>query len=256
MAAGGHPEALALDYRSDALAVWARAGQLYGSDLPASGRPRRPQRLGPAGGHLRVAALLSDDNRAMVMWALDSAGRTRVYLDHSAAGVRFGAPQLLESFADPGGRASPAGSPQLIRLSSESVMAAWAGAAAGHWVLRVAPIDQRGLRTVSTIAAPGGDALLDALAPGPRGDAMILWSQPALSQPGRPEPARQSLQAARGVEAAPGVARFGPPELVAPPGPVSGATLAIDPGSDLALAAWLGEGGSIRWSARSGTPSG
>jgi hypothetical protein len=253
---GAQPAALAMDYRSDALAVWSRHGQLYARDLPASGVLHGAQRLGPAGRSPRVAALLSDDNRATVLWAQDSGQRTRVYLDYSAPGVRFGPPQLLESFTDPDGLSPPAGSPQLIRLSSESVMAAWGAAAAGRWVLRIAPIDQRGLRSVSTIAAPSGDALLSALAPGPRGEAVILWTQPQISPAGQPDLTRQSLLAARGTDAAPGVAQFGPAELIAPPGPVSEATVAVDPGSDRAFAVWLGEGGSIRFSIRAPAPTG
>jgi hypothetical protein len=201
-----------------------------------------------------VAALLSDDGRAIVMWSTATASRTSVYLDQSGSGVRFGAPRLLESSPAADGLAAPAGSPQLIRLSSESVMAAWAGVQEGHWVLRAAPIDQNGLRLVSTITATQGDALLGALAPGPRGEAVILWTEPATGPDGRPEPARQSLLAARGVEVAPGAAHFDPAELIAAPGPVSDPAIAIDPASDLAVAAWLGEGGSIRTSERSPTP--
>jgi hypothetical protein len=250
------PAALAMDYRSDALAVWSRHGHLYARDLPASGVLHRPQQLGPAGANPHVAALLSDDNRAVVIWADSSGQTTSVYLDYSAPGVRFGRPQLLERFTDPAGLSSPAGSPQLIRLSSESVMAAWSGAAAGHWVLRTAPIDQRGLRTVSTITAPTGDALLSALAPGPRGEAILLWTQPQLSPTGHPMPGRQSLLAARGTDAAPGVAQFGRAQLIAPPGPVSGATVAVDPRSDMAIAVWLGEHDSIRYSVHAPTPTG
>ncbi len=246
-----HPTAavLALDYRSDALAVWADGGRLYARDEPGSGNHHPLQELGHAGGEVRIAALLSDDNRGIVLWVDHVAGRTRVYLDYSASGVRFAAPRLLESFADPDGQDRPA-APRLIRLSDESVMAAWPGSENRHWVVRVAPIDQNGLLTLTTIAAPGGDALLDALAPGPGGEAIMLWGEPLSLAGGQPEPDRQSLFAARGIETAPGEARFGAAELVAPPGPVSGATVAVDPASRRAIATWLGEGGTIRWSGR------
>jgi len=255
-AAGGRPVMLAMDYRSDTLAVWSRNGGLYARDLPASGVEHRSQRLGPAGSEPHVAALLSDDNRAIVLWSVSGPSGTRVFLDYSAPGVRFGAPRLLESFADPGGVASPAGSPQLVRLSSESVMAAWNGASGGHWVLRTAPIDQRGMQSVSTIAAPAGEALLSALAPGPRNEAVMLWTEPELTPSGAPDLSRRRLMAARGSEFAPGATRFGGPELVAPPGPVSGATLAVDPESDRALAVWVGEHGSLHYSVRPSAPSG
>jgi hypothetical protein len=241
--------ALALDYRSDALAVWADGGRLYAREEPGSGHRHPLQQLGPAGGEAQIAALLSDDDRSIVLWVLHGAGRTRIYLAHSAPGVRFGAPQLLESFADPDLQARP-GAPRLIRLSDESVMAAWPGDEDGHWVTRIAPIDQNGLRTVTTIAAPGGNALLDGLAPGPDGEAIVLWGEPAQGAGGAPQPGQQKLMAARGVETAPGQARFGTPELVAGTGPVAGATVAVDPHSRRAIAAWVGEDGAVRWSTR------
>ncbi len=253
---GALPLALAMDYRSDALAVWSVRGELYVRDLPSSGVAHRSQRLGRVGEHPHVAALLSDDNRAMVLWALSSGAGTRIYFDYSAPGVRFGTPQLIESYADPGGLPAPDGSPRLIRLSSESVMAAWDGAAAGHWVLRTAPIDQRGMQSVSTITAPGGDALLSALAPGPYDEAIVLWTEPQLSASGHLDLGHQSILAARGTETAPGTTRFGPAELIASPGPVAGATVAVDPASGRALAAWRGEHGSIHWSVRSSPPPG
>ena len=120
---------LAMDYRSDALVVWQQAG----SDL----RPR-PARLGPLwppGQHVasaapgaRIAVLLSDDNRAILAWSETRAGVTSVYAELSVPNVHFGAPRLLERFADPGGLAPPSGSLRLVRLLSESVMLAWTGA--------------------------------------------------------------------------------------------------------------------------------
>ena len=56
--------------------------------------------------------------------------------------------------------------PRLVRLSSESVMLAWTGAVAGHWAIRAAAIDQRGVLPPSTISPAGRDALLAGLAAG------------------------------------------------------------------------------------------
>ena len=147
--------------------------------------------------------MLSDDRRAIVAWADGRGSETTVYLDRSATGVRFGAPQLLERFHDPDGLPSPAASPSLVRLSSESVLLAWAGSAAGHWVIRAAPVDLNGLGAISTIAAPSGDALLADLTAGPVGDALVLWTEPAPTAAGAPDMQRQALFAARGYDAAP-----------------------------------------------------
>lgn len=255
--ASGRPTALsvAMDFRSDAILAWAQGGSVWVRDLPAKGPPRPPQRLGPAGSEPHIASLLSDDNRGMVMWSARRGASTATYLDYSATGPRFGVPSVLERDEDPAGIAPPASSPLLIRLSSESVMSAWAGVEGSDWVIRTAPIDQRGLQTVSTIAAPSGDALLSALAPGPRGEAVALFTEPGMGSDGKPSTSTQTLWAARGIDAAPGRTLFAQPEQVAPAGPVAGASVAVEPGSDRALAAWRGAGGQILYSLRAPDPA-
>jgi hypothetical protein len=241
---------LAMDYRSEALAVWAQGGSIYSRLVPQRGAAGPLQRLGPTGAHPRIAAVLSDDRRAIVAWAESRGSETKVYLDRSATGVRFGAPQLLERFHDPDGLPSPAASPSLVRLSSESVVLAWAGSAAGHWAIRAAPVDLNGLGAISTIAAPGGDALLADLAAGPVGDALVLWTEPAPTAAGAPDMRRQALFAARGYDGAPPRTLFGEPEQVAPPAPVGDASVALDPRSDRAVAVWQGEAGATEYSIR------
>src|SRR6185437_12002166 len=98
--------------------------------------------------------------------------------------------------------------------------------------IRSAPVDQRGMRAVSTLAAAGTDALLGALAPGPSGDAVMLLTEPQAPGAG---PAR-ALLAARGTEAA-GRTLFGAPEPLGTAGSDAGATVALEPGTDRALAA-------------------
>jgi hypothetical protein len=241
---------VSLDFRTDAIVAWRQGGSLYAHDLPASGRPQPTQRLASAGPATRIAALISDDNRAIVAWADERAGKTSVYFDYSASGVRFGAPRLLERFANPSGLPYPSSSPRLTRLSSESVMLAWSGAQDGHWVVRTAAIDLNGLRKTSTISAPGSDALLSDLQPGPDGEAIALWSEPQRAPDGKLDTGDQAIVAARGIDARPGLTIFGGPELVAPPGPNSDATLAFDPGSDHALALWLGAGDDVDYAVR------
>jgi hypothetical protein len=207
-----------------------------------------------------VSALISDNNRAIVAWADERSGHTSIYIDYSASGVRFGKPQLLERFANPSGIPSPVASPRLVRLSSESVMLAWSGAQDGHWVVRTAAIDLHGLRRTSTISDPAGDALLSDLQPGPDGEAIALWGEPQRTLDGRFDLSRQTLFAARGIDARPGITIFGAPEQIVAPlpagtptlrvSPLDQATLAIDPSSDRAIALWRGAGGGIEYAIR------
>jgi hypothetical protein len=129
-------------------------------------------------------------------------------------------------------------------------MMAWAGSSAGHWAVRAAPIDLGGLRAVTTIAAPTGDALLADLVSGPDDDALALWTQPLSGPGGAPDMEHQAILAARGFDAYPGRAIFGAPESVAPPAPVLEAGAAIDPSNDRAIAMWRGEGAVVEYSTR------
>jgi hypothetical protein len=242
---------VALDYRSDAVAVWQQGSALYARDLPASGPPRRIQRLAAAGPGVHVAAVRSDDERAIVAWSDERGGVSSVSVALSAPGVRFGAPTLLERFTDPEGIVAPPASPRLVRLRSESVMLAWAGAVAGHWVLRTAAVDLLGVRAINTIAAAGGgDALLADLAPAPDGGALALWTEPATGAQGTPDLAHQALMAAHGFDEYPGLTSFAAPEQVAPPGPVGAAAVAFDPSDDRALAVWSGARGGLEYALR------
>jgi hypothetical protein len=242
---------LAMDFRGEALAVWAQRGAIYTRILSNRGNPHPPQRLATIGSSPRIAALLSDDNRAIVAWSEQRGTQTSIYIDRSHTGVHFGSPELLERFQDPDGLPSPAASPSLVRMSSESVTLAWAGAAAGHWVIRTAPVDLDGVQAVATLAAPGGDALLADLAPGPADDAVLLWTEPLPTSGGQPDMRRQAIFAARGTDTGPGRTSFGEPQLLAPPGPVSDPTVALDPSSDRAVAAWQGEAGMIDYTVSS-----
>jgi hypothetical protein len=240
-----------MDYRGETLVVWAQGGALYARLVPANGSPRAVQRLASVGADPNITALVSDDRRAIVAWAQQRGSETSVYVDRSAAGVRFGAPELLERFQDPDGLSAPGASPTLVRLSSESVVLAWAGAAGGHWVVRTAPVDLNGIGEVSTIATPGADALLAGLAAGPVDDALVLWTEPSPSAGGAPDQAREALYAAHGFSVYPPARTvFGEAELLAPPAHVSEANVAFDPDTDGAIAAWQGEAGEIEYSIR------
>jgi hypothetical protein len=249
---GGSVQALtvALNYRSDALAVWTREGSVYARELPAGGQTHPVERLGPGTpSGAQIAAVISDDNRAIVAWTYRRGDQTSVYITRSHTGVRFAGPQLLEHFSDPRDLPAYVDSPKIVRLSSESVMIAWTGAEAGHWIVRTAAIDLHGVRAISTISPPGRDALLADLAPGPDGEAFTLWAEPEQTPLGLNRD-RQAIFAARGFDAYPGQTIFTQGEQVAPPGPNSDATVALDPDTDRAIAVWRTGAGAIAYAIR------
>jgi hypothetical protein len=250
-AAGATPAAVALDWRTDAVAVWRRGGYLYARYLPHGGQSMPVQRLGRCGPRPLVAALMSDDGRAIVAWMDRERDRTAVYAEISRIGVRFGAPRLLEAYRDPGGLVPPAGSLRLVRLSDERVTMAWTGSAEGRYVVRVADVKVHGVLAPLTIAArpPGADALLSALAAGPRDDEAVLWAQPRMTPRG-PDVGREQLLAAWGAGSEGQRPALGEPERVARGARYEAVQLAFDPETDRAVAVWRTAAGVVGYAVR------
>jgi hypothetical protein len=258
--------AVAMDYRSDALVAWQRAQDIVARYMPQYGRSeQRAAHVAYAYPGAHIAAILSDDDRAILAWSETHDGITSIYAELSGTGVQWGTPRLLERFADPGGQLPPgdAGAPRLVRLASESVMLAWSGASGGHWVVHTAAIDENGVRTIDTISPPERDALLDDLAPGPGDEAYALWSEPratgeggagASGTPGTVSYGEQALYGARGIDAYPGRTIFTAPERIATAGAGGAnggeAAVGVDPDSDRAIAVWRTSGGAIDYSLR------
>ena len=196
-----------------------------------------------------VAAVLSDDGRAIVAWSEQQGAETGVYIDRSGARVRFRSAQLLESFSDPDGLSAPAASPSLVRLSSESVMVAWAGASAGHWVVRTAPVYKSGVGGTARSPRRARTYCSECLAAGPAADALVLWTQPQPSAgaaggartASRSSPRRASMpRIAHRVRRAANWWRR--------PRRCMGSSAAYDPDSDRAVAVWRGQDGRIEYS--------
>ena len=176
--------------------------------MPSSSRPRgrRPQ----------VAALLSDDNRGIVLW-VDQAAGSPASTSTTPPGRPLRSPQLLESFADPDPQ-SPPGAPRADppeRRERDGCLGREPKRALGF-----------ARRARSTRTACGRSAR----SPPPtatrcstrwrpdrrRGDHPVGRALRRRGGGARAGP--RKLMAARGIETAPGGARFGAPELVAAPG--------------------------------------
>ncbi len=266
---GAPPDALAvaMDYRSDLLLVWAAGGAIYAREIPQGGPAGPVHRLGGVVGAPELRALYSDDGRAIVAWREQRGSRTSIEVSISDAALQFGAPHTVERFADLPGVAPPPGSLRLVRLSSEAVMMAWTGLRAGRYVVRASPVSlRRGVWAPVVVSAPpvgssAGDAppeqaLLADLVPGPRAEALALWTAAPLTAGQRLDPRRRAIVAAWGHYGGHGEARFAPPEAVSPPGPNGAPAAAFDPQNDRALAAWVAGTSSPRvvYSQRSAGP--
>jgi hypothetical protein len=245
-----------MDYRSDVLVAWQQNGAIYAHMLRASGRVEPTQRVGTSAPDPQLRALVSDNDHGMIAWS--SAGgssqgaMTSVRIAFSGAGVRFAGSRLVTSFADPEGAGHAPSSLALVRLSSENVMLAWTDAEAGHYVVRAVPAVFAGTHPAARLSDPARQSVLADLAPGPAGEAVALWSASAGGSAF--DPTRNELWAARTFIESHGRVGFGAPEMLAPAGPNAAPSLAIDPSSDHAVAAWLTLGAhpSVEWAAGPG----
>lgn len=240
-----------MDYRSDVLIAWQQNGAIYAHMLRASGRSDQTQRIGPSNPYPQLQAVVSDNNHGMVAWSDTEVRRgslptTRVRMNPSAIGVRFGAPQLVTAFSDPQALGRSPGSLQLVRLSSENVLLAWTAAQHGHYVVRAAPALFAPSGPSVRVSGAQSGAVLAGLAPGRDREAVALWRGAGGPNGLGADPGRGELWTARVF-----IGRHDRPESEAPESLPTGAVvadpaLAVDPATDHAVAAWLTPGASDR----------
>jgi len=234
---------VALDFRADSIVIWAAGGRLRAQWVSNGGRPGPPQVLGPAGYRTPIAAVLSDDNRAFVIWvdqpAPGSDAPSTVYLDHSAGSVTFSAPpRAIATLAQPPAQRVGRGAVALVRMTpSEGVLAAWPVLLDGDYAVQAAGLTSSQVLPPATISQIGADLRLAALATGPRDDAVAVLERASRTASGF-DADQQAILAARTVPGGPGGVAFEQPALLAPEGPNSAPAVGIDPASDRAVVAW------------------
>jgi hypothetical protein len=235
--------AVGMDFRGDSLVLWAQGGQVHAQWVTNLRQVYPPQVLGPAGYAPALAAVLSDNDHAFAMWTDEPppgvAGEARIFLEHSGNDVSFPAdPRQLVAFGEPAAQRLTPGSIALVRVTpSEGVLAAWTLVQGGNYVVQAAGLTSSQVLPAATIALPGADLRLAALATGPDNDFVAVLESAPRSATGF-ELSQQSILAARSVPGGPGGVAFEAPTQLAPPGPNSAPSVAIDPDSDRAVVAW------------------
>jgi hypothetical protein len=259
----GHVTSLVatMDYRSDVLLAWQQNSAIYAHMLRASGRREPTQRLGRSAAGPQLQALVSDNDHGAVAWSAPApekrASTARTYLDLSGPGVRFGAPRLLASFADPAHVSRSSGSLGLVRLSTENAVLVWTGTQRGRYVVRGAPIVAAAGGAATLLSDARTDAVLAGLAPGAAGEAIALWTSPPAGAVDPLAP-RTHLWAARTFVVPRNRLELSAPAMIAAPGALAAVSVAVDPGDDRALAAWRTERAStsIGFAVAAGAASG
>jgi hypothetical protein len=246
--------ALGMDYRADTIVVWAQGGDVWARWVSQDGVPAPRQRLGTSGYAPQISAVLSDDNRAFVVWTdeppLGTSGLTRVYLAHSAAGPIFHGASVLTSFTEPADVRLTPGSVALERLSGEGVALAWPAMVGGYYVVDASGVSPQQLASPSVLSEPSADLRLGAIATGPTNDLVVLAEvAPRLASGWNA--AQQQILATRSNEASSPGLGFGPLVPLTTAGTNSVPSVAVDPDTDTAVAAWqsaLFGVPSVQWS--------
>jgi hypothetical protein len=251
---------VAMDFRADSIVLWVAGGDLHAQWVSNNGRPNGPQVLGPAGYDTQIGAVLSDNNRAFVIWtdqpAPGRSGPTTIFLDHSGSNVVFASrPRVLTTFTQPSAQRLGPGAVALVRETpSEGVLAAWTLVQGSSYVVAAAGLTSHTVLPAATIAQQGADLRLAALATGPHDDVVAVLERAPRTSSGF-DSAEQAILAARTVPGGPGGVAFGTPAQLAAPGPNGEVSVAVDPDNDEALVAWQTQsGGSARvaYAVRSG----
>jgi hypothetical protein len=242
---------VAMDFRADSIVVWAQSGTVYARWITNSGRVFPARTLGPGGDAPQLAAVLSDNTHAFVAWtdepAPGAAGAATIYLEHSGRDVTFtGTPRVLARFTEPAQQRLTPGSIGLVRITpSEGVMVVWTSvSSAGNYIVSAAGVTSGGPLPATTIAQPGVDLRLAALATGPHDDVVVVLES-------APRTARgfdydyQSILASRTVPGGPGGFSFETPTELAAPGPNGAPAVGVDPDTDRAVVAWQTTAGGM-----------
>jgi hypothetical protein len=236
---------VALDFRADSIVLWAQAGVIHAQWITNAGRVYPAEVLGPAGYHPQIAAMLSDNNHAFAMWSYEpppgADGPSTIYLEHSGNNSRVafsGQPSTLVQFTEPPALRLTPGSLALERMTpSEGVLAVWTFVQRGSYVVNVAGLVSSHALPAATLAQRGADLRLAAVATGPHNDAVAVIERAPRAAAGFNATA-QAILAARTVPGGPGGTAFETPTPLAPPGPNSAASVAVDPATDRAVVAW------------------
>lgn len=252
--------AIGMDFRADRLVIWAQGGEVWARYVTNAGHAKGKQELGPSGYDPQIAAVLSDDDRAFVLWTDEPApgvsGATSVLLAHSAVGPTFHGTTTLASFTEPAGVRLTAGSVAAERLSSEGVALLWPALADGNYEIESAGATDTGVLAPSVLAEPGEDLRLGAVATGPRNEIVVLAEVAPRTVDGFDQSHQQLLTTRSNEVRDPGGLGFGPLTQLAAAGPNSDPAVAVDPDTDTAVAAWqttLYGVPAIDWSAGSGS---
>ncbi len=266
-ARGARFPAVATNVHGDVLTGWYARGRVYTRFRSAAGHFESRRIVGPApGGRVRMSLALAKRRRALVAWTSEpisealATGPAVQSIAYASRRARFGQRQVLETFDDAPFTAQPGtgyvegiGIAAAFATTGEPLVT-WTGRSGNVHAVRSTRLVSGRPEPAQTLSTPGREAEVQALAPGPLGEALAVWTE-----------APDQVTGQTTVFAAPraaGPAPFGPAEQVSPEGDavspgggtfyLTSATAAIDPSSARPVVIWLaGSPGQPRLAKRS-----
>ncbi len=233
--------ALGMDFRGDTIVVWAQGGSVYARGVSNTGVVGALARLGESGSAPQLAAVLSDDTRAIVLWTdqppRGASASTRVLFDQSATQLRFSSPLVLDAYVQPRSLRLGAGADAVVRLSTEGVLIAWTSYAQGSYLVRAAGVTQHGAETPVAASQAGADERLAAIAAGPHGDAALALVRAPRTEAGF-APDGEAIVATSSYHPRGGGVAFTAPLSLAAAGENGAPSVAVDPATDAAVYTW------------------
>ena len=233
-----------MDFRGDSIVLWAQGGEVHAQWVTNDGDVYAAQLLGPAGYAPALAAVLSDNDHAFVMWTDEPApGRP---------GEAQDLPRALGQQRRSAGRAAAAR--DVRRAGGPAPRAGLDRAGPGHALGGGAgrldadlgrQLRGAGRRTDELPGAAGGDDRGARRRPAPRrarrparDNDFVAVLESAPRSPSGFDASQQAILAARSVPGGPGGVAFETPTQLAAPGFNSAPSVAIDPDSDRAVVVW------------------
>jgi hypothetical protein len=253
-ARGARFPAVATNVHGDVLTGWYARGHVYTRFRSAAGHFESARNVGPApGGTVRMSLALSKRRRGLIAWASEpisealATGPAVQSVAYASRRARFGKHRVLETFDDePFTAQAGTGYVEGIGIAAAFAttgepLVTWTGRNGNFHVVRSTRLVSGRPETAQTLSAPGREAEVQALAIGPLGEALAVWTEAPDQVTGRTT-----------VFAAPraaGTGGFGAAEQVSPDGDavspgggtfyLTSATGAIDPASARPVVIWL-----------------
>jgi hypothetical protein len=181
---------VATNVHGDVLVGWYSHGRVYTRFRSAAGHFEPTRDVGPApGGRIRMSLALTKRRRALAAWTSEFVSEALVsgpavqQFAYASRRARFGRSQILEKFDDTSfsalagtGYVEGIGMAASFATTGEPVLT-WTGRTGAFHVVRATRLVGGRAQESQTLSNPAREAEVQALALGPLGEALAVWTE-------------------------------------------------------------------------------